>query len=126
MLENIPYFAAVSYAFCRRFPPELSEEISAHILNNKVVEPGMIFIDGTHIKASANKEKFQKEQVAKTEKVYAWQLLNEVNEEREKLVKLPIEEEENDGPSRGGTRRDDEKDGINHRSGLRDVRERGA
>ena len=43
MLENIPYFAAVSYAFCRRFPPELREGIFAHILNkaliNKVVEP---------------------------------------------------------------------------------------
>ena len=30
----------------------------------------MIFIDGTHIKASANKKKFQKEQVAKAAKVY--------------------------------------------------------
>lgn len=58
LLENIPHFATVSYAFCRRFPPELSEEIFAHILNralnNRVVEPDMVFIDGTHIKASAN------------------------------------------------------------------------
>lgn len=78
MLEKIPHFATVSYAFRRRFPPELSEEIFAHILNkalnNKVVEPSMAFIDGTHIKASANKKKFQKEQAAKTAKVYARQL----------------------------------------------------
>lgn len=29
LLEKIPYFATASYAFCRRFPPELSEEIFA-------------------------------------------------------------------------------------------------
>jgi hypothetical protein len=98
-LENIPHFAAVSYASCRRFPPELSEEMFARILNNKVVEPGMVFIDGTHIKASADKEKFQKEPAAKTAKVYARQLPKEVNGEREKLVRRPAEEEEGDGPS---------------------------
>ena len=86
LLEQIPHFATVSYAFCKRFPPELSEEIFAHILtkalNNRMVEPSEIFIDGTHIKASANKKKYQKEQVAKTAKVYARQLLEEVNAER--------------------------------------------
>ncbi|MFQ9472816.1 MAG: hypothetical protein ACLR0P_06550 [Oscillospiraceae bacterium] len=48
---------------------QFAEEIFAHILNkalnNRMVDPSMIFIDGTHIKASANKKKFQKEQVAK-------------------------------------------------------------
>lgn len=78
MLENIPHFATVSYAFCNRFPAELSEEIFEHILNkalnNRMLDPSMVFIDGTHIKASANKKKFQKEQVAKAAKVYAEQL----------------------------------------------------
>ena len=74
LLDEIPHFATVSYAFCKRFPPEVSEEIFAHILNkalnHRMVDPSMIFIDGTHMKASANKKKFQKEQVAKTAKVY--------------------------------------------------------
>ena len=72
LLEEIPHFATVSYAFCKRLPPELSEEIFAHILNkalnNRMVDPSMIFIAGTHIKASANKKKLQKEQVAKAAK----------------------------------------------------------
>lgn len=51
-------------------------------LNNRMVDPSMIFIDGTHIKASANKKKFQKEQVAKGAKVYEEQLRKEVSEER--------------------------------------------
>ena len=97
LLEEIPHFATVSYAFCKRFPEELAQEIFEHILNkalnNKMVDPSAIFIDGTHIKASANKKKFQKEQVAKAAKIYAGQLHKEVNEERAKLGKKPIEEE---------------------------------
>lgn len=109
LLDEIPHFATVSYAFCKRFPEELTSEIFEHILNkalnNRMVDPSTIFIDGTHIKASANKKKYQKEQVAKTAKVYAEQLREEVNAEREKLGKKPIEEDENDnhGASGGGT-----------------------
>ena len=91
LLEKIPHFATVSYAFCQRFPPELSEEIFAHILNKalnqRMVDPSAVFIDGTHVKASANKKKFQKEQVAKAAKVYETQLRQEVAAEREKLGK---------------------------------------
>ena len=67
LLEIIPHFATVSYAFCKRFPDELTTEIFEHILNkalnNRMLDPSAVFIDGTHIKASANKKKFQKEQV---------------------------------------------------------------
>jgi len=63
-------FLNLDNAFCKRFSPELAEEIFDHILNkalnNRMVDPSIIFVDGTHIKASANKKKFQKEMVAKT------------------------------------------------------------
>ena len=62
LLDEIPHFATVSYAFCKRFPEELTQEIFEHILNkalnSRMVDPSVIFIDGTHIKASANKKKF--------------------------------------------------------------------
>lgn len=100
LLDKIPHFATVSYAFCKRFPPELSSEIFEHILNkalnNRAVDPSMIFIDGTHIKASANKKKFQKEQVAKVAKIYSEELRREVNAEREALGKNPIEEDDDE------------------------------
>ena len=100
LLDRIPHFATVSYAFCRRFPASLTEEIFEHILNkainNRMVDPREVFIDGTHIKASANKKKFQKEQVKKTAKIYAEQLRREVNEEREKLGKKPVEDDGDD------------------------------
>ena len=104
LLDEIPHFATVSYAFCKRFPEELASEIFEHILNkalnNRMVDPSVIFIDGTHIKASANKKKYQKEQVAKAAKVYSGQLRREVNAEREKLGKKPIEED-NDNDDNG-------------------------
>lgn len=94
LLDSIPHFATVSYAFCRRFPPELAAEIFEHILNkainNKMVDSSAVFIDGTHIKASANRKKHQKEQVVKAARVYDEQLRAEVNAEREKLGKKPI------------------------------------
>lgn len=59
LLDEIPHFSTVSYAFCKRFPPELSEEIFAHILNkainNRMIDLSAIFIDGTHIKAPSTK-----------------------------------------------------------------------
>lgn len=103
LLDEIPHFATVSYAFCKRFPPEVAEEIFEHILNkalnNRMVDPKEVFIDGTHIKASANKKKYQKEQVAKA---YEQQLREEVNAEREALGKKPIEEEDDDDTPSGG------------------------
>ena len=60
LLEEIPHFSTVSYAFCHRFPEDLTIEIFEHILNkalnNRMVDPRTVFIDGTHIKASANKK----------------------------------------------------------------------
>ena len=109
LLDRIPHFATVSYAFCNRFPPSLTEEIFEHILNkainNRMVEPSAVFIDGTHIKASANKKKFQKEQVKRAAKIYDEQLRREVNEEREKLGKKPIndDDDDSDDSNSGGT-----------------------
>ena len=65
-----------------------------------MVDPNTIFIDGTHIKASANKKNYQKEQVAKAAKVYSGQLRREVNKEREKLGKKPIEDTESNKKTR--------------------------
>lgn len=107
LLDNIPHFATVSYAFCKRFPEELSTEIFEHILNkalnNRMVDPEMVFIDGTHIKASANKKKYQKKKVAEAAKVYTEQLRQEVNAERAALGKEAIEEDDNNDDENKGS-----------------------
>ncbi len=55
-----------------------------------MADPSAVFIDGTHIKANANKKKFQKKRVAQTAKIYLEQLRQEVNAERENLGKISI------------------------------------
>ena len=114
LLDEIPHFATVSYAFCKRFPEELTQEIFEHVLNkalnNRMVDPSTIFIDGTHIKASANKKKFRKQRVAETARAYSEQLRREINAEREKLGKKPIEDDDSSDdndeppPTGGGSR----------------------
>ena len=104
LLDEIPHFATVSYAFCERFPEELATEIFEHILNKALnehmVDPSAVFVDGTHIKASANKKKHQKKRVAETAKVYSDRLRAEVDAERKKLGKKPIGDlPKNDPPS---------------------------
>ena len=59
-----------------------------------------------------SKKKFQKEQVAKAAKVYSGQLRREVNAEREKLGKKPIEDDddnENHLQNGGGSKETVEK-----------------
>jgi len=74
----VPHFATVSYAFATRFPSELSEKIFAWILNKAVakgfVKPETVFIDGIHIKASANKNKKRKELADAAARAYEEQL----------------------------------------------------
>ena len=48
LLDRIPHFATVSYAFCKRFPSELPAEIFEHILNkainNRAVDPSAVYL----------------------------------------------------------------------------------
>lgn len=61
-----------------------------------MVDTSAIFIDGTHIKARANKKKHQKELVKKAAMAYDGQLQKEVNEERKKLGKQPVKDDRDD------------------------------
>ena len=96
----VPHFATVSYAFATRFPSELSEGIFAWVLETavkrKYIKPQNIFIDGTHIKASANKNKKIKEFAEQTARVYEEQLREEINVDRERHGKKPLKDKDDD------------------------------
>ena len=55
--------------------------------------PEVIFIDATHVKASANLHKSEKKQVTKTARVYEAQFRKEVNEIRESEGKKPFNDD---------------------------------
>lgn len=98
--EAIPHFSTVSYNFKHRFDQQSIEYIFRWVLNIAAEEGYLdteaVFIDGTHIKASANTKKKAKKSVPKQTKRYAKDLLKEINTDREAHGKKPFDDDDND------------------------------
>lgn len=98
--EETPHFSTVSYNFRHRFTAETVDRIFNWILCEMVdagyVAPGVVFVDGTHIKANANLKKTVKEEVPIEAKRYAKELMEEVNKDREAHGKRPFDDDEDD------------------------------
>ena len=109
LTQKIPHFATVSYAFAQRFPSEVFEEIFSWILEEIVrrgfVDADTIFIDATHVKASANRKKRTKALAHKTARAYDEQLRKEIDEDREKNGKKPLKDND-DGTGASGEQRE--------------------
>ncbi len=106
--EETPHFSTVSFNFRHRFTEETVNQIFAWILEEAAtagyLSPKAVFIDGTHIKASANTKKKVKAVIPVASKRYAQELMAEVNADREAHGKAPFEDEEL--PKSGGKKRD--------------------
>ena len=98
--EATPHFSTLSYNFKHRFTSDTVDQIFAWILTEIAeagyLSPTAVFIDGTHIKANANKKKKVQEEIPVASKRYAKELMDEVNADREKHGKKPFEDENND------------------------------
>ena len=96
MNEEVPHFSTISYNFKHRYTEKTIEEIFYWILREiekaGYLTPEAVFVDGTHIKANANMKKAVKKAVPKAAKVYEKQLMEEINEEREKHDKKPLDD----------------------------------
>ncbi len=101
--EETPHFSTISYNFRHRFTTETVDQIFNWILCEMVdagyVAPGVVFVDGTHIKANANLKKTVKMEVPVEAKRYAKELLEEVNQDREAHGKKPFDNDSNDDNS---------------------------
>ncbi|NRD80993.1 IS1182 family transposase [Bacillus sp. BRMEA1] len=103
--DKVPHFSTFSKNYDRRFKDtDLFEQIFYRILkeaaDKKLISAEHIFIDSTHVKASANKRKFEKKMVRKETKAYEARLQEEINSDREEHGKKPFppdkfEKEEN-------------------------------
>jgi hypothetical protein len=85
--KEVPHFSTFGKNYSRRFKDtDIFEKIFQHILkedqNKGFVDPSVAFIDSTHVKANANKQKFTKEVVQVETKCYQAQLDEEINEDR--------------------------------------------
>ena len=98
--EDTPHFSTVSYNFRHRFTSETVDQIFSWILSEMVeagyVAPGVVFVDGTHIKADANTKKVVKKEVPVAAKRYAEELMAEVNADREAHGKKPFADDSDD------------------------------
>ena len=97
--EDIPHFSTFGKNYTRRFKDtDIFERIFTHILNEAVrhgfVDEKAVFIDGTHIKASANKRKSAKKAISVQAKKYQEQLDQEIEEDRRKHGKKPLRQKE--------------------------------
>lgn len=93
--QPIPHFTTFGKNYVRRFQDsDIFESIFARILEEAVehgfVESDVLFIDATHVKANANKNKYVKELVQEQSKKYQEQLEDEINEDRIRHGKKPL------------------------------------
>jgi len=99
--ERIPHFSTFGKNYSRRFQgTEVFERIFTRILQEAVrcgiVDASAVFIDGTHIKASANKKKATNEIVEKQAKQYQKQLDEEITKDRESHGKKGLKDKDDD------------------------------
>ena len=100
--EAVPHFSTVSYNFKHRFNHTTVEHVFRWVLKSAAEEGYLdteaIFVDGTHIKASANLKKQAGRAVPKQAKRYAKELFEEVNKDREEHGKKPFSEDSGKKP----------------------------
>lgn len=93
--ETIPHFSTFGKNYARRFVgTDIFEKIFNIILDNinlyGLLSPDTIFLDGTHTKANANKNKYEKTLIEKSTQYYEEELINEINADRKSHGKKPL------------------------------------
>ncbi|MBP1915375.1 hypothetical protein J2Z23_002333 [Lederbergia galactosidilyticus] len=92
---EVPHFSTFGKTYVRRFADtDLFEQIFYKVLNEvtnrELLSPDHVFIDSIHVKASANKRKFEKKVVRKETRAYEKRLQEELNLDRGKNGKKPF------------------------------------
>jgi transposase len=93
--QPIPHFTTFGKNYVRRFQgTDLFEKIFTRILeeacHHGFVDPSVLYIDSTHVKASANKKKYIKQLVQEERKKYQELLEEELNQDRVEHGKKPL------------------------------------
>ena len=93
--DPIPHFSTFGKNYDRRFKnSNLFEQIFNRIISEAIkagfIDTSEVFIDSTHVKANANKNKYLKQVIENESKIYQFELENEINKERELHAKKPL------------------------------------
>jgi transposase len=84
---SVPNYSTFTQNYIRRYKDtdvfeKIFNRVVLALIENKVVDSSVIFVDGTHIKANANKKKFIKKQVNIAFTKFEEQIQDEINEFR--------------------------------------------
>ena len=111
MLDKIPHFTTFGKNYMRRFADSdiferIFEKILAEAVNAGFVDASAVFIDSTHIKASANSKKHTNELVRIEAKHYQKELNEEINKDRVEQGKKSLKYHDNndDNDKNNGTK----------------------
>jgi len=100
--EETPHFSTLSYNFRHRFTTQTVDKVFSWVLDEIAeagyLSPGAVFVDGTHIKANANKKKTVKEEIPAAAKRYSSELIEEINADREAHGKKPFDQSDDRNP----------------------------
>ena len=108
MLDPVPHFTTFGKNYTRRFKDtDLFEQIFSRILEEcfkyGFVDPREVFVDATHVKASANIHK-KETRLAKQEALfYEDQLQKEIDEDRREHGKKPLKKKDDDSDNPSGS-----------------------
>jgi transposase/transcription elongation factor Elf1 len=99
--EKIPHFSTFGKNYERRFKEsDLFEQIFVRILMEAIecgfVKTDAVFIDATHVKANANKNKYVKKMAQHRAHKYKRDLMIEINADREEHDKKPFDDDDSD------------------------------
>lgn len=99
--DEVPHYSTFSQNYIRRFRgTKVFEHIFASVLNrimeHKLIDSSLLFVDGTHVKASANKHKRKKMIVKATTDIYKDAIEQEVNQYREDIGRNPFDYNDDD------------------------------
>lgn len=116
----VPNYSTFSKNYERRFKDSnIFENIFLNIVNqaidNNLVDGTTFYTDSTHKKANANKKKFDNEKVKFVKERRRW-LEEEINEERKKYGRKPLEFKDKEETKQIKVSRTDSESGYYHRS----------
>lgn len=94
--EKIPNYSTWSQNYIRRYGEsdlfsQFFEAVLEEVINNGFLDLTTVFGDSTHMKASANKNKYTKNEVELVRKKYEDELLEEINQDREWIGKKTVD-----------------------------------
>jgi len=95
LADKVPDASTISQNRRRRFSEstiyqEIFDEIVVQAVNRKMVDGSVLYSDSTHLKANANKHKFEVREVQKSTREYMNRLEEDITKDREAHGKKPL------------------------------------